>query len=545
MNDYNDTAKIEALQNYYRTSYASLNVDILMTIGLPSSNFVLKRGRDLFGEAPVVLISAARRGLVRSDLPANVTGIFEAIDVKGSIDAALRLRPQTRRIAIICGASETDRYYRDMANAYMFDWRQLKKWRIREESLPQASIVRYKTPSFFELYGTAIIAVMVLIAIETILIAALLFNRKNYLKARRALQKSHGHLEERVERRTEALKAENQERVRAEQQLKASEAFLGTIIDAIQDGITVLDRDFNIILANETVKSMYATEGPPVGKKCYEVFFGQDRPCGICPSVRVLKTGKTAMDEVPFPKFGDKDATAELFAFPILDADGQIVAVVEYIRDITERVRSRALLAEREQVYRSLFDKNVSIMLLIDPQSGAIVDANPSACTYYGYSKEALMQMSISDINTLSDEEVREEMRRAASDDRTQFNFRHRLSNGDIRDVEVFSGPISVSGKTLLCSIVHDISRRKAAENDREKLIDQLQKALSEVKTLQGFLPICAACKKIRDDQGYWNQIESYIQTHSNAQFSHSLCPDCVRKPYPDYYQKKKHRGTD
>jgi len=61
-----------------------------------------------------------------------------------------------------------------------------------------------------------------------------------------------------------------------------------------------------------------------------------------------------------------------------------------------------------------------------------------------------------------------------------------------------------------------------------------LNDAAKEVKKLSGFLPICASCKKIRDDKGYWNQIETYIKEHSEAQFSHSLCPDCAEKLYPD-----------
>ena len=62
-----------------------------------------------------------------------------------------------------------------------------------------------------------------------------------------------------------------------------------------------------------------------------------------------------------------------------------------------------------------------------------------------------------------------------------------------------------------------------------------LQKALSEVKTLQGILPICSHCKKIRDDKGYWKQIESYIRDHSEVDFSHDICPECAKKIYPDY----------
>lgn len=79
-----------------------------------------------------------------------------------------------------------------------------------------------------------------------------------------------------------------------------------------------------------------------------------------------------------------------------------------------------------------------------------------------------------------------------------------------------------------------EIERRKEAEQERDRLIAELQKALSEVKTLRGFLPICAHCKKIRDDKGYWNQIESYISEHSEAEFSHSICQECAKKHYPD-----------
>ena len=71
-------------------------------------------------------------------------------------------------------------------------------------------------------------------------------------------------------------------------------------------------------------------------------------------------------------------------------------------------------------------------------------------------------------------------------------------------------------------------------EKEREKLIKELQDALAKVKKLSGFLPICSSCKKIRDDEGYWNQIESYIRDHSEAEFSHSICPECVKKLYPD-----------
>jgi len=76
--------------------------------------------------------------------------------------------------------------------------------------------------------------------------------------------------------------------------------------------------------------------------------------------------------------------------------------------------------------------------------------------------------------------------------------------------------------------------KRRQIEAEREELIRNLQEALAKVKLLSGFLPICTSCKKIRDDRGYWNQIESYISTHSDVEFSHSVCPECAKKLYPD-----------
>ncbi len=82
------------------------------------------------------------------------------------------------------------------------------------------------------------------------------------------------------------------------------------------------------------------------------------------------------------------------------------------------------------------------------------------------------------------------------------------------------------------------IDKRRLVEAERERLIRELQEALKKVKTLSGLLPVCSSCKKVRDDKGYWNQIEAYIHEHSDAEISHSLCPDCTKKLYPDIWEK-------
>ena len=327
---------------------------------------------------------------------------------------------------------------------------------------------------------------------------------------------------------------------RTEQHLKKSPTFLSAVFNSIQDGISVLDHNLNIITVNRTMEKWYAHKLPLEGKKCYAVYHGRQNACETCPTTRAMQTGKLEMSEIPLIRRGENIGTLELYAFPMLNNTGRTEAVVEYVRDITARKHADSLLKEREQLFRSLFEENHSAMLLVDPEHGAIVDANLAACTFYGYPKIELTQKKITDLNILSQKEILKEMEKARSEERNYFDFRHRLADGAIREVEVFSGPITISGRSLLCSIIHDVSARKETEREKENLIEKLQKALSEVKTLRGFLPICASCKKIRDDKGYWNQIETYIRNHSEAEFSHGLCPECARRLYPGLSIKMK-----
>ncbi len=88
----------------------------------------------------------------------------------------------------------------------------------------------------------------------------------------------------------------------------------------------------------------------------------------------------------------------------------------------------------------------------------------------------------------------------------------------------------------LLPPTIASVLKRRQLEQEKDNLISQLQKALENVKQLSGLLPICASCKKIRDDKGYWNRIEGYIQAHTEAEFSHGICPECAKKLYPELY---------
>lgn len=214
--------------------------------------------------------------------------------------------------------------------------------------------------------------------------------------------------------------------------------------------------------------------------------------------------------------------------------------IKELEKESAKRKNSEATLQESGALFRRLFENHAAVKLIIDPLIGDIIDANAAAAEFYGWSREQLRQMKIQDINTLPSEEVKQEMEKARSHERIHFEFRHRLADGSIRDVDVYSSKIQTKGKDLLHSIIHDITERKQAEASLKELISKLLKAIEEIKTLRGILPICANCKKIRDDRGYWEQVEAYVSKHTEVQFSHSICPDCMKKIYPELCEDEK-----
>jgi PAS domain S-box-containing protein len=146
------------------------------------------------------------------------------------------------------------------------------------------------------------------------------------------------------------------------------------------------------------------------------------------------------------------------------------------IQDITELRYAEQSLIESEQRYRSLFQNDHTAMLLIDPENNRIVDANPAASEFYGWSVEELTQMNINQINTLSSEDVGHEIESARSMQRKSFLLQHIKKNGQICDVEVFSGPIKLKGKTLIYSIVHDITDRKQVETKVTEQLEELRR---------------------------------------------------------------------
>ncbi|OPY92908.1 MAG: putative diguanylate cyclase YegE [Syntrophaceae bacterium PtaU1.Bin231] len=199
-----------------------------------------------------------------------------------------------------------------------------------------------------------------------------------------------------------------------------------------------------------------------------------------------------------------------------------------FFLDISERRQ------EREELLRTQFamDRAPDSVLWVDDE-GRIIYANDTACTWMGFTREELLDMKIFDLDPDFPPSQWEEHKQLMRNRGTMtFESHHVTKDGRTFPVEVRSNYFEYGDRWLTCAFDRDITLRRQAQEEREQLIAELQKALSEVKTLSGLIPICASCKKIRDDRGYWNQIESYIREHSDAEFSHGICPDCAAQFY-------------
>lgn len=164
-----------------------------------------------------------------------------------------------------------------------------------------------------------------------------------------------------------------------------------------------------------------------------------------------------------------------LQALPETDAEGTVVGTLAMFVDITELRLAQDALQSSEARYRALFNNEHTVMLIIDPESGAIVDSNPAASSFYGWSREELTRKKIFDINTLSPEKISERMAHAQSLVHNEFEFQHRLADGSVRDVEVYSGPVLIGAKKFLFSVIRDVSLRKRAEAQNKRLLQAIQ----------------------------------------------------------------------
>jgi len=190
-------------------------------------------------------------------------------------------------------------------------------------------------------------------------------------------------------------------------------------------------------------------------------------------------------------------------------------------------------LPDSEARHRLLFENSMDGILLTSPD-GRIFDANPSACSILGRTREQIIAAGREGVMDASDPHLPRLIEERKRTGKAHGELTARHPDGTVFPVEISSVVFpDTEGNEFTCIILRDITGRKRAEAEREQLITELQEALSKVKLLSGLLSICASCKKIRNEDGQWEVLETYIRKRSAADFSHGLCRECIQKLYP------------
>lgn len=307
-----------------------------------------------------------------------------------------------------------------------------------------------------------------------------------------------------VSRNVSERKKVEHDKLLAQEALKESESRLEAIIETTSDNIWSINNQYEILYIN----GMF--------RKAFEQSFGY-----------ILEKGDNILNSLPEPfkqswkihydyvlqnkeriKFEEQydfptgSMWVEVSMFPII-SNGDATGVSCFGKDITTQKNAEIALAESEERFRTIFRDNASVMLLIDPEDASILESNPAAAKFYGWSEEKFKTLKLTDIS-LHPHKTKEKIATALEKKNVRYEMIHQLSNGTLREMEVFSSLISIGGRTVIHEIIHDISDKKKAEAD---LIEKNKQLNLLIQNIPGVVFNC-----INNDNNRMHFINDYIQ---------------------------------
>ncbi len=341
-----------------------------------------------------------------------------------------------------------------------------------------------------------------------------------------------------LRRRIEELEHAAAVRVQEIMRLQEAEARWRSLVENAADLILVIEPDGKVVFMNRTPPGLTVQE--VIGKSAYDYIEPEHWEMVKAAVAGVFRTGIPAQYEIWARGPHDTRAWYSTRVAP-LKKDGIIAAASVIARDITDKKRAQEALRESEKQYRDLVD-NAPVGIYRSNLKGDLLFANEALLRMTGYASKELMKEGV--LKTYKQGSYRDALIKTLREAGKVSNFEFDLLRKDGVTIRVMLNAV-LEGETLTGMIL-DITERKKAEEERERLILELKEALAKIKTLSGMLPICSWCKKIRDDTGDWRQIESYIRDHSEAEFTHGICPECAAKAYGKRKQERGGtRGTD
>ena len=336
------------------------------------------------------------------------------------------------------------------------------------------------------------------------------------------------------------LELQNEELLQARQGLEASRERYADLYDFAPVGYFTVDQRWIIREANHAGAALLGfNRAKLVGRNLGGLLARESRQAFNDFLVRIGEKKAKQVCEAQLEGNGETPRFVHLEGVAVEEPDqGQTEHYRLAAVEITERKRGEEALRLLAAIVESSDDGIIGMNL-----DGVITSWNRGAQDVFGYSAQemvgrpesALAPPERSDEMILILRQVRQGRRVS------HFETERIAKDGRRLSISLTLSPTRNSGGEIVgASIIsRDVTARKQAEKERERLLAQYQEALAKVKLLSGLLPICSHCKKIRDDQGYWQQIETYMRDHTEAEFSHSICPECAKKLYPNLARKR------
>ena len=327
-------------------------------------------------------------------------------------------------------------------------------------------------------------------------------------------------------------------RKRAEDALRESEERYRALFERSLELVYLCDFEGNFIDANDAALESLGYSKDDIKSLNFVSLLDKDQlPLAAETVEEILKTG--SQKDVAEYKLRRKDGEHVYVESmgAIIYRDGKPFAIQGIARDITERKRVEDALGESERKFSKLFHASPVYIAFTALNDGRFLDVNDAFTKVTGFERNEVLGRTSIQIGLWFTPEERSKYVELAQkyggfhEEEVKF----RKKNGDPLYGFWSAEKMELGGKACLISVFVDTTERKKAQEALRQERDKLRTALSEIKTLSGLVPICSNCKKIRDDQGYWNQIEKYIGERSNAQFSHGICPECAKKLYPEF----------
>mgnify|MGYP000368565579 CR=1 FL=1 len=273
--------------------------------------------------------------------------------------------------------------------------------------------------------------------------------------------------------------------------LEKSEEKFRRIFENMEDAYFLTSMDGTLLMANpSTLRQLGRSRDEAIGRNVTAVLYAHNGAREVMLE-KLYEAGQLSGYQVDFKRKDGTIVKGELNVNFVYNEQNEPVALEGIFRDVTDRFNAAQLLKEREEQYRGFFMNNHAIMLLHDPQDGRILDANPAAEDFYGYERKKLLRMTIGQLQNGSDKDLFREMVKAGKERRNHFMLTHKTASGDSRDVEVYSGPVTVNRRMVLYSVIHDVTERKRLELELQRMATE--DPLTGVANRREFLRQCEA----------------------------------------------------